>query len=82
MNKNHVGVYLWAPIVLAVGMPQVSVAQQDDDSPFEEITVAATKTVTAFSAGHVSSINTDERYTNARLNTGDYILSILSNDAS
>ena len=43
MNKNHVGVYIWAPVLLAVGMPQVSLAQQDGDNPFEEITVTATK---------------------------------------
>lgn len=94
MNKISLRVYLWAPVLFAVGLPQFAIAQ-DDDSPFEEITITATKreqsiydvpiavsafqgeilaaqgittindigkfvpnmNVTAFSAGHVSSIN-------------------------
>ena len=36
----------------------------------------------SFTAGLYGRNVTDERYDNARLNTGDYILQILSNDAS
>ena len=35
-----------------------------------------------FTAGIYGRNATDERYDNARLNTGDYILQILSNDPS
>jgi iron complex outermembrane receptor protein len=41
MKNKSLRVYLCAPLVLALGLPQVSVAQEDDR--FEEITVTATK---------------------------------------
>jgi iron complex outermembrane receptor protein len=42
MNKNSVRACLWAPVVLALGLPQLAAAQEED-SRFEEITVTATK---------------------------------------
>ena len=41
MKKKNLGVYLWAPVLIAIGLPQISAAQ--DDERFEEITVTATK---------------------------------------
>jgi len=43
MNKNSLRVYLCAPVVLALALPQVSAAQGSESSIFEEITVTATK---------------------------------------
>jgi len=43
MNKNSLRVYLCAPVVLALALPQVSAAQESESSIFEEITVTATK---------------------------------------
>jgi iron complex outermembrane receptor protein len=43
MKKKHAGVYLWAPVLLTLGLPQFASAQEDDDARFEEITVTATK---------------------------------------
>jgi iron complex outermembrane receptor protein len=95
MKKNRLRVYFLAPICAAIALPQLSVAQDEGDGRFEEITVTATKreesiydvpiavsafdganlaaqgittindigkfvpnmNVTAFSAGHTSSIN-------------------------
>ena len=43
MNKKHAGVYLWAPVLLTLSLPQFATAQEDEDARFEEITVTATK---------------------------------------
>lgn len=43
MKKKHTGVYLWAPVLLTLSMPQLTAAQEDGDERFEEITVTATK---------------------------------------
>ena len=43
MKKNNLRVYLWAPVLCALALPQVSVAQQEEDDRFEEIIVSATK---------------------------------------
>jgi len=43
MKKNNPRVYLWAPVLLALGAPQLSVAQDEEDSRFEEIVVTAAK---------------------------------------
>lgn len=43
MKKKYLRVYLWAPVFLAVGLPQLAGAQDEDDNRFEEITVTATK---------------------------------------
>ena len=43
MKKKHPGVYLWAPVLLTLSLPQLASAQEDEDSRFEEITVTATK---------------------------------------
>jgi iron complex outermembrane receptor protein len=40
--KKNLRVYLWAPVLVALGLPQLSAAQEED-SRFEEITVTATK---------------------------------------
>lgn len=95
MKKKNLGVYLLAPVLATLALPQLASAQDDGDDRFEEIVVTATKreesiyevpiamsafdgdnlaaqgitsindigkfvpnmNVTAFSAGHVSSIN-------------------------
>jgi len=43
MTKNSVRIYLWAPVLLSLGLPQLSVAQGEEDGRFEEIIVTATK---------------------------------------
>ena len=43
MKKKHPGVYLWAPVLLTLTLPQLAAAQEDEDNRFEEITVTATK---------------------------------------
>ena len=43
MKNKHAGVYLLAPVLLILSMPQIASAQDDDDAQFEEITVTATK---------------------------------------
>jgi len=37
MTKNSLRVYLWAPVVLALALPQVSAAQESDNNVFEEM---------------------------------------------
>lgn len=43
MNKNSLRVYLCAPVMLALALPQLSAAQESGNNVFEEITVTATK---------------------------------------
>ena len=43
MNNNTPRVYLWAPVLTALGLSSVAVAQEESESFFEEITVTATK---------------------------------------
>jgi iron complex outermembrane receptor protein len=43
MKKNNLRVYLCAPVMLALALPQVSAAQESDNNEYEEITVTATK---------------------------------------
>ena len=43
MKKKYSGVYLWAPVLLTLSLPQLATAQDDEDTRFEEITVTATK---------------------------------------
>jgi iron complex outermembrane receptor protein len=43
MKKKNAGVYLWAPVLLTLTLPQLAAAQEDEDNRFEEITVTATK---------------------------------------
>ena len=43
MKKKYAGVYLWAPVLLTLTLPQLAAAQEDEDNRFEEITVTATK---------------------------------------
>ena len=43
MKNKHAGFYLWAPVLLTLGLPQFASAQEEEDSRFEEITVTATK---------------------------------------
>ncbi len=43
MKKKNPGVYLWAPVLLTLSLPQLAAAQETEDSRFEEITVTATK---------------------------------------
>jgi hypothetical protein len=43
MKKNSLRVYLCAPVMFALALPQVSAAQESDKNVFEEITVTATK---------------------------------------
>jgi iron complex outermembrane receptor protein len=43
MKNKNAGVYLWAPVLLTLSLPQIASAQEDEDTRFEEITVTATK---------------------------------------
>jgi iron complex outermembrane receptor protein len=43
MNKNSLRVYLYAPAMLALALPQIAAAQDEGNNVFEEITVTATK---------------------------------------
>ncbi len=43
MNNKRFRVYLWAPVLISLGIPQIAASQSEEDERFEEIIVTSTK---------------------------------------